>query len=62
MLPEEYEPYPNEDGCGFGDYPNLPFESVDAKDPYYNWDYPYLRRNYLDPVSIDITSTQTMYI
>ncbi|XP_023017233.2 NADH:ubiquinone oxidoreductase subunit ASHI [Leptinotarsa decemlineata] len=49
LLPEEYEPYPD-DGQGLGDYPKLPMISVDAKDPFYPWDYPELKRNFNEPV------------
>ncbi|KAF7284342.1 NADH:ubiquinone oxidoreductase subunit ASHI [Rhynchophorus ferrugineus] len=41
----EYEPYPD-DGSGCGDYPKLPLEAVEHRDPYYPWDNPELKKNY----------------
>jgi NADH dehydrogenase (ubiquinone) 1 beta subcomplex subunit 8 len=52
MLPQDYEPYPD-DGLGYGDYPKLPLISNDMKDPLYNWDMPDLKRNYGEPVNIN---------
>lgn len=46
---EEYEPYP-EDGLSYGDYPKLPLESGDDRDPYYPWDFPELKRNFKETV------------
>jgi len=51
MLPEEYEPYPD-DGFGFGDYPKLPDISAENKDPFYNWDFPAEKRNFGDPIHV----------
>uniref|UniRef100_A0A8D8TRN1 NADH dehydrogenase [ubiquinone] 1 beta subcomplex subunit 8, mitochondrial n=1 Tax=Cacopsylla melanoneura TaxID=428564 RepID=A0A8D8TRN1_9HEMI len=45
MLPEEYEPQPD-DGLATGDYPHLPTSHLDDRDPFYPWDYPLLRTNY----------------
>lgn len=49
----EYEPYPD-DGAGYGDYPKLPLESGDSKDPNYPWDNPELKRNFNEPVLYNI--------
>ena len=49
MLPQDYVPY-EDDGMGYGDYPKLPLISTDMKDPYYNWDYPDMKRNFGEPV------------
>lgn len=53
LLPEEYDCYPD-DGSGKGDYPNIPMISLDAKDPFYPYDYPELKRNYKEVVCICI--------
>lgn len=50
LLPEDYKPYPD-DGSGLGDYPDLPLESGESKDPHYPWDSPELKRNFNEPVS-----------
>jgi NADH dehydrogenase (ubiquinone) 1 beta subcomplex subunit 8 len=49
---EEYQPYPD-DGLGYGDYPKLKDESIELRDPYYAWDYPEHKRNFLDPLHVD---------
>ncbi|XP_044262740.1 NADH dehydrogenase [ubiquinone] 1 beta subcomplex subunit 8, mitochondrial [Tribolium madens] len=49
LHPSEYEPYPD-DGYGYGDYPKLPDISGDAKDPYYPYDNPELKRNFNEPL------------
>jgi len=46
LLPEEYEPYPEDDGLGFGDYPKLPDIGQDSKSEYYPWDCPSHNRNF----------------
>lgn len=51
LRPEDYEVYAD-DGMGYGDYPKLPIVSGDSKDPYENWDFPELKRNYGEPVSL----------
>lgn len=38
-------------GTAPGDYPHLPDVSVEAKDAYYPYDFPEMRRNYQEPVS-----------
>nr|BAN20972.1 NADH-ubiquinone oxidoreductase ashi subunit [Riptortus pedestris] len=45
LLPQEYEPTPD-DGQGSGDYPHLKEFSVEARDPFYPWDFPEYRRNF----------------
>ncbi|ESO88938.1 hypothetical protein LOTGIDRAFT_106520, partial [Lottia gigantea] len=42
---DDYKPIADE-GFGAGDYPDLEPKSFAARDPYYEWDYPYVRRNY----------------
>ncbi|XP_076245772.1 NADH:ubiquinone oxidoreductase subunit ASHI [Calliopsis andreniformis] len=49
MHPDEYKPLPH-DETGAGDYPDLPWISVEARDPYYPWDMPAIRRNYGEPI------------
>lgn len=49
LHPNEYEPYPD-DGQGFGDYPKLPMESMESRDPFYPWDHPELKRNFNEPM------------
>uniref|UniRef100_A0A4D5RB40 NADH dehydrogenase (Ubiquinone) 1 beta subcomplex subunit 8, mitochondrial-like n=1 Tax=Scolopendra viridis TaxID=118503 RepID=A0A4D5RB40_SCOVI len=51
LLPEDYEPYPEED-C-FGDYPNLPPVSAEARDPFAIWDHDAHKRNFGEPIHID---------
>lgn len=52
MLPEEYKPYAD-NGLGYGDYPKLEAGlGAEARDPYYPYDYPELKRNYNEVVSI----------
>lgn len=50
---EQYEPYPD-DGMGYGDYPKLPNISVDRKDPHYPYDFPEAKRNFGDPIHVDV--------
>lgn len=52
MLPEDYKPFPDNDPDSYGDYPNLPIISAESRDPYESYDFPYLRRNYGEPVNI----------
>ncbi|XP_053696656.1 NADH dehydrogenase [ubiquinone] 1 beta subcomplex subunit 8, mitochondrial [Sabethes cyaneus] len=49
LHPAEYNVYPN-DGTGYGDYPKLPDTPVEARDPYYPYDFPELKRNLHDPM------------
>ncbi|XP_063244201.1 NADH dehydrogenase [ubiquinone] 1 beta subcomplex subunit 8, mitochondrial [Bacillus rossius redtenbacheri] len=52
LLPEEYEPYPD-DGLGHGDYPKLPDIAAESKDPYYPWDFPEHKRNFNEPLHVE---------
>lgn len=54
LLPSEYEPYPDVDGLGRGDYPKLPNIAVEERDPNYPWDYPEHKRNYGEPMHSQI--------
>ncbi|KAK7874507.1 hypothetical protein R5R35_001591 [Gryllus longicercus] len=51
LHPSEYKPYPD-DGLGFGEYPQLPNVSGEAKDPYYPWDFPEHKRNFNEPLHL----------
>ncbi|XP_018331411.1 NADH dehydrogenase [ubiquinone] 1 beta subcomplex subunit 8, mitochondrial-like [Agrilus planipennis] len=51
LLPSEYKTFPD-DGFGYGDYPNLPLMSSDAKDKNYPYDNPELRRNFNEPLHV----------
>lgn len=48
LHPSEYKPY-GPDEC-YGDYPQLPLIGVAARDPYYPWDFPSIRRNFCEPL------------
>ncbi|XP_066584879.1 NADH dehydrogenase [ubiquinone] 1 beta subcomplex subunit 8, mitochondrial [Prorops nasuta] len=50
LHPDEYETYPED--YAYGDYPKLPDQGLDARDPYYPWDEPYQRRMKSDPMHI----------
>merc|ERR1712150_328126 len=52
LRPEDYEPYPD-DGMGYGDYPRLPRVASDSRDPYEDYDFPNLKRNYNEPLPVD---------
>lgn len=52
LHPSEYEPYPDDDGLGRGDYPKLPDIAVEERDPYYPWDSPEHKRNFGEPVRL----------
>uniref|UniRef100_A0A8C8VQY2 NADH dehydrogenase [ubiquinone] 1 beta subcomplex subunit 8, mitochondrial n=1 Tax=Pelusios castaneus TaxID=367368 RepID=A0A8C8VQY2_9SAUR len=52
MRVEDYEPYPD-DGMGYGDYPKLPERSQSERDPWYQWDDPFMRRNWGEPMHWD---------
>lgn len=54
LIPEDYEPYDDKDGLGYGDYPKLPLKSAEGKDPYHHWDITHLKKNYGEPVSFKI--------
>uniref|UniRef100_A0A7N5J8G7 NADH dehydrogenase [ubiquinone] 1 beta subcomplex subunit 8, mitochondrial n=1 Tax=Ailuropoda melanoleuca TaxID=9646 RepID=A0A7N5J8G7_AILME len=46
---EDYKTYAD-DGMGYGDYPKLPDQSAQERNPWYEWDYPELRRNFGEPL------------
>lgn len=51
LLPEEYKPYAD-NGLGYGDYPALHGGlGVEARDPFYPYDFPELKRNLHETVS-----------
>uniref|UniRef100_A0A646QFF0 NADH-1b8 n=1 Tax=Hemiscolopendra marginata TaxID=943146 RepID=A0A646QFF0_9MYRI len=50
LLPEDYEPFPEDEG--YGDYPNLPMVSAEAKDPFAVWDHAAHKRNFGEPLHI----------
>lgn len=52
LLPEEYKPYAD-NGLGYGDYPKVGGGlGVEFKDNYYPYDYPEIKRNFNEPVSL----------
>ncbi|XP_019644804.1 PREDICTED: NADH dehydrogenase [ubiquinone] 1 beta subcomplex subunit 8, mitochondrial-like [Branchiostoma belcheri] len=53
MRVEDYQPYPD-DGTGYGDYPMLPEEGVESKDPWVDWDDKWHRRNFGEAPHIHI--------
>lgn len=50
---EQYQPYPD-DGMGYGDYPKLPDISIDRKDINYPYDFPEARRNFGEPIHVEV--------
>ncbi|OQV24957.1 putative NADH dehydrogenase [ubiquinone] 1 beta subcomplex subunit 8, mitochondrial [Hypsibius exemplaris] len=57
LHPADYKPIEGKAAgkmdLSYGDYPDVPCISYDARDPYEAWDYPYHRRNYGEPMHID---------
>ncbi|XP_036338541.1 NADH dehydrogenase [ubiquinone] 1 beta subcomplex subunit 8, mitochondrial-like [Rhagoletis pomonella] len=54
LLPEEYRPYVD-NGLGYGDYPDLGKSlGIEAKDPYYPYDFPEHKRNLHETLHADI--------
>ncbi|GFY76668.1 NADH dehydrogenase 1 beta subcomplex subunit 8, mitochondrial [Trichonephila inaurata madagascariensis] len=51
MLPEDYEPYPEEEG--FGDYPKFKMFHMESRNRFEAYDYPELKRNYGEPIHPD---------
>ncbi|GFT27544.1 NADH dehydrogenase 1 beta subcomplex subunit 8, mitochondrial [Nephila pilipes] len=51
MLPEDYEPYPEEEG--FGDYPMFKPFHMESRNPFEAYDFPELKRNYGEPIHPD---------
>ncbi|KAI3389236.1 hypothetical protein SNEBB_007647, partial [Seison nebaliae] len=49
LLPQDYEPF-EDDGMAPGDYPKLELVPFHQRDPYYNWDDPWRRRDWNEPV------------
>ena len=50
MIPEDYEPYPD-DGEGVGDYPKLKnYMSEGERSGFVNWDMPHKKRNFGEPL------------
>lgn len=49
MIPEDYEPYPEEEG--FGDYPMFKPVHMENRSDFEVYDFPVLKRNYGEPVS-----------
>ncbi|KAK8400209.1 hypothetical protein O3P69_003126 [Scylla paramamosain] len=49
LRPDEYKPIPD-DGLGVGDYPDLPLVTAESRDPYYPWDHPEHRRDFMEPI------------
>ncbi|EEB14991.1 NADH-Ubiquinone oxidoreductase ASHI subunit [Pediculus humanus corporis] len=53
LLPEEYQPMPD-DGDALGDYPDLShYKRYEDRDPYHHWDFPDMRRDFLEPVPME---------
>ncbi|CAN7995050.1 unnamed protein product, partial [Ixodes hexagonus] len=52
LLPEDYRPFPENDDSSRGDYPDLPDIGASARDPEESYDFPYLRRNYGEPLHL----------
>jgi len=53
LRPEDYQPMNSKD-YNMGDYPILPRESAVVRDPFYDWDDVFNRRNYGEPIMIDM--------
>lgn len=54
LHPKEYKPMPDDYFGGVGDYPDLPFEGVALRDPYYPYDLPEYKRNFGEALHFDI--------
>ena len=52
LRPEDYVPL-NDHEITLGDYPKLPVENALERDPYYDWDDPFYRRNFGEPIFED---------
>ncbi|XP_054718293.1 NADH dehydrogenase [ubiquinone] 1 beta subcomplex subunit 8, mitochondrial-like [Uloborus diversus] len=52
LLPEDYEPYPEEEG--FGDYPKFPPLHMEDRSDFEAYDFPHLKRNFGEPVHPDM--------
>ena len=60
LRPEDYIPL-NDKDLTLGDYPKLPVESCLERDAYYDWDDPYHRTNYGEPIFHDIDYYHPMF-
>ena len=65
LIPEDYEPYPNDgrfnDSIGhqnLGDYPMLKPSSADSRSGHINWDDPDLKRNFGEPLHYNFFKQQ----
>ena len=56
MIPEDYEPFPD-DGEGVGDYPNLKPSSGDSRSGLVDWDIPEYKRNFGEPLRYNYEMT-----
>ncbi|XP_054933896.1 NADH dehydrogenase [ubiquinone] 1 beta subcomplex subunit 8, mitochondrial isoform X2 [Dermacentor andersoni] len=52
MLPEDYKVRDKSEGLTWGDYPKIPTVPAGSRDPEEDYDFPYLRRNYGEPINI----------
>ncbi|XP_052807986.1 NADH dehydrogenase [ubiquinone] 1 beta subcomplex subunit 8, mitochondrial-like [Mya arenaria] len=52
LPPEDYHPLPED--IRHGDYPDMPNIGEYQKDSYHNWDDPYRKRNWGEPVPINM--------
>ncbi|XP_065299888.1 NADH dehydrogenase [ubiquinone] 1 beta subcomplex subunit 8, mitochondrial-like [Dermacentor albipictus] len=52
MLPEDYKVRDQSEGLTWGDYPKIPTVPAGSRDPEEDYDFPYLRRNYGEPINI----------
>ena len=60
LRPEDYIPL-NEKDLNLGDYPKLPYEHCLERDPYYDWDDRYFRRNYGEPIHHEMDVMQPLF-
>jgi len=51
MIPEDYEPYPEEEG--YGDYPMFRKVHMETRNPHEPFDWESLKRNYCEPMHPD---------
>uniref|UniRef100_A0A2R5LFJ4 Putative ubiquinone oxidoreductase ndufb8/ashi subunit n=1 Tax=Ornithodoros turicata TaxID=34597 RepID=A0A2R5LFJ4_9ACAR len=52
LIPHDYKPYPEDNLKFHGDYPQLPEIGAESRDAFEPYDFPYLRRNYGEPLHI----------
>lgn len=60
LRPEDYIPL-NDSDLTMGDYPKLPIEHCLERDAYYDWDDPYHRINYGEPIFHELDFYQPMF-